>query len=673
MFPAEVAGVVFSRNPKSLVADEIIVEAVAGTGQALVGGQVTPTQWCIPGEALAQHTERQLTDHCQSSALSSEMHEFQQRGLHRICDAAREIESLFSSPVDIEFGYRSGELTYFQARPIAKSNSDSLRDQVIKQEQDQLALFLRRGRTVWMRHNLSESLPAPTPLTWSLWREFMRGNGGYGLLQRRLGYRPSKVAQQEGFLELIAGRIYADSRRQREMICHAYPATIDLHKFQTHSSIVHRTPRSFRLKWLDPWFLLKWPYVTVVLIRSERKRTRLRKSAAAEFDHQTVPRLRSYVATERQVVLPDLSLPELVKTFERRRQMAFDHFAPLTLLPGTLGAEVWAKLEHSLTPIFEPQLRQQVLLKLAAAIPNPVAIRQHEVFMGLAAGQLTLADACVELGHRGPREMDLATPRWRETPAELMAAASQYARAPHTVSPETTQADAEQFLRRKLEENGCRCLTREIAPLFRQAMQLVPYRELGKHEFLRTYELIRDVLQELSKRLNSESGIHFLTLSQVLALQPDFDLNQVAEVQRQIHRLRQQLYVPELLEISRQSFDFRRPDVVDLPSPFLRGTPLTTGQGQGRIHFLTEHSNVGSFPDDAVVVAATIDPGQIPMLQHVAAMLVEQGGMLSHVALLARQFSLPMLVVPQVTELVQTNELVHVDADRGLVEFQERS
>ena len=39
-----------------------------------------------------------------------------------------------------------------------------------------------------MRHNLGETLPHPTPLTWSVMRRFMTGAGGFGEMYRMAGF-----------------------------------------------------------------------------------------------------------------------------------------------------------------------------------------------------------------------------------------------------------------------------------------------------------------------------------------------------------------------------------------------------------------------------------------------------------------------------------------------------
>ncbi len=56
------------------------------------------------------------------------------------------------------------------------------------------------------QHNLGETLTAPTPLTWELIGHFMN-RGGFIQLYRDLGFVPSKRVIQDGFLELICGKV----------------------------------------------------------------------------------------------------------------------------------------------------------------------------------------------------------------------------------------------------------------------------------------------------------------------------------------------------------------------------------------------------------------------------------------------------------------------------------
>ncbi|HEX6345803.1 PEP/pyruvate-binding domain-containing protein [Umezawaea sp.] len=104
MVPAEAAGVAFSANPVTGDRNEVLVSAVRGLGDRLVSGQSTPDEWSVrDGVAvLASGAERAIT--AEQAAL--------------VADLAQRIELRFGAPQDVEWAIADGTLWLLQARPI---------------------------------------------------------------------------------------------------------------------------------------------------------------------------------------------------------------------------------------------------------------------------------------------------------------------------------------------------------------------------------------------------------------------------------------------------------------------------------------------------------------------------------------------------------------------------
>jgi pyruvate,water dikinase len=179
-------------------------------------------------------------------------------------------------------------------------------------------------------------------------------------------------------------------------------------------------------------------------------------------------------------------------------------------------------------------------------------------------------------------------------------------------------------------------------------------------------------LTELSNRFDLGDDVHFLTIAEVSELPRDRDVRRRIVERRSAYRVRRQLHVPALLSVEGDMEDFGLPPPEATSGRRLTATALSYGQASGRV-FLSDRPDRGSqLPRGSVVVASTIDPGSMLLLADAAAFVVEQGGILSHAAILARELSIPAVVVERITELVTDDEAVRVDADRGYVEFTER-
>jgi rifampicin phosphotransferase len=104
LIAADAAGVAFTANPVTGARDETLVSAVRGLGERLVSGQATPDEWVVrDGRAEARQTPE--------GAITSEQ-------ALRIADLARRVEAHFGAPQDIEWAVAGDEIYLLQARPI---------------------------------------------------------------------------------------------------------------------------------------------------------------------------------------------------------------------------------------------------------------------------------------------------------------------------------------------------------------------------------------------------------------------------------------------------------------------------------------------------------------------------------------------------------------------------
>jgi len=103
MIPADAAGVAFTTDPVS-GHRRIVVEAVEGLGERLVSGATTPERWTI---------EEDGSIGAPSMAIA-----FTAENAQAIGDLARRVEEHFARPQDIEWAIAGGSLWLLQARPI---------------------------------------------------------------------------------------------------------------------------------------------------------------------------------------------------------------------------------------------------------------------------------------------------------------------------------------------------------------------------------------------------------------------------------------------------------------------------------------------------------------------------------------------------------------------------
>ena len=71
------------------------------------------------------------------------------------------------------------------------------------------------------------------------------------------------------------------------------------------------------------------------------------------------------------------------------------------------------------------------------------------------------------------------------------------------------------------------------------------------------------------------------------------------------------------------------------------------------------------------MVTKQTDPGWICAFPLISGLIVERGGMLSHGAIVAREFGIPAIVgIKSITTILQTGDMVLLDGNKGIVECQ---
>ena len=104
LVPADAAGVAFTANPVTGSRDEVVINAVQGLGNRLVSGEVSPDEWTVKGSEA----------HCRSAPEGS----IDAEQAKAIARTARHVQHHFGRPQDIEWALAEGRLLLLQTRPI---------------------------------------------------------------------------------------------------------------------------------------------------------------------------------------------------------------------------------------------------------------------------------------------------------------------------------------------------------------------------------------------------------------------------------------------------------------------------------------------------------------------------------------------------------------------------
>jgi pyruvate,water dikinase len=111
---------------------------------------------------------------------------------------------------------------------------------------------------------------------------------------------------------------------------------------------------------------------------------------------------------------------------------------------------------------------------------------------------------------------------------------------------------------------------------------------------------------------------------------------------------------------------YRRDDV---PAGALIGLPVSAGTVEGRARVMLDLARADPEPGDILVTAYT-DPSWTPLFVAVAGVVTEVGGVMTHGAVIAREYGLPAVVgVVDATRLIADGQRIRVHGTDGYVEI----
>jgi pyruvate,water dikinase len=116
----------------------------------------------------------------------------------------------------------------------------------------------------------------------------------------------------------------------------------------------------------------------------------------------------------------------------------------------------------------------------------------------------------------------------------------------------------------------------------------------------------------------------------------------------------------------RDRFDGER---FESPDPDeLRGTGASAGLVRGRARVTRSQDDFGAVQPGDIIVCASSNPSWVPLFAIAGGLITDTGGVLSHAAVVAREFALPAVVgTGDATQRIADDRLVELDGSTGIV------
>ncbi|MDY7102975.1 MAG: rifamycin-inactivating phosphotransferase [Actinomycetota bacterium] len=302
---------------------------------------------------------------------------------------------------------------------------------------------------------------------------------------------------------------------------------------------------------------------------------------------------------------------------------------------------------------------------------------------GGAAARDAIVDYLERYGMRCVGEIDITRTRWSEHPGALLPAllgnVDNFEPGAAARRFERGRREAEQKEREVLER--LRALPHgdaradETKRMIDRVRTFAGYREYPKYGMISRYLLYKQALGREARRLvadrviGEEDDIFFLTFAELAeVVRTDRADHALIRRRREEFASYHALTPPRVLTSDGEEVTgtYRRGD---RPAGALIGVAVSTGTVEGRARVVHHLAEADVDPGDILVTRYT-DPSWTPLFVTVAGLVTEVGGLMTHGAVIAREYGLPAVVgVERATELISDGERIRVHGTAGYVEL----
>jgi rifampicin phosphotransferase len=681
MVDASAAGVLFTADPVTGRRRRAAIDAVAGLGEKLVAGAVDPDHYAVD-TASREVVERPAAG--KTSALSDQE-------VLTLAEFGDRIERHFDAPQDIEFALdKERHVSIVQSRPITTLYPLPAG-----------APDPERELRVYFSGNVFQGYFEPiTPMGiqfFSLLSGAISGLFGFPIEDPVAG---SRIIKEAGM------RLYIDvTTIVRDPVgCRAFVALTSMGEARSSAVLVQlasdpRLPLTRRSRFGSIRAIARAmtragvPHAALRVIRSPGKTPERYVGEIEEFARVDLP--------------ADATTEQRLDTFERLIVTVSPRMFPRmigTILPAMLSFVLAVRLLRGKARMDElqtitrgaphnPTTEMDLALwalctdirtdadsrdALLGRTPAELAARYREGALPMRL-QSGLKSFLGRYGFRSIGEIDIGVERWSENPEHILGALANYVRlGDDGLAPDAQFAKGE----READAMIASLLARVHGPrrailrvVLGHVRALIGMREAPKFQIIRllatpSRELLKPVGRDLVARglLAREDDIFFLNLPEARRAVRGEDMRELVAGRRAtFDREHARRHIPRLL----------LSDGTDAEAALvsagegLRGSPASPGVISGIARVILAPAGARLEPGE-ILVAPSTDPGWTPLFLTAGALVMEMGGMMSHGAVVAREYGIPAVVgVAGATDQITTGQRITVDGSAGTVILDE--
>ncbi|MEK4933533.1 MULTISPECIES: phosphoenolpyruvate synthase [Bacillus] len=286
-------------------------------------------------------------------------------------------------------------------------------------------------------------------------------------------------------------------------------------------------------------------------------------------------------------------------------------------------------------------------------------------------------------GMRCSGEIDITKTRWSEKPTTIIPMILNNIRDFETgASKRKFEAGLQEALKKEEEllerlqhlPDGKQKIE-ETKRMISNIRNFIGYREYPKYGMINRYFIYKQAILKEAEQLVQNSVIHeiediyYLTFEELHEVVCTNKLDyKVINNRKNEHKLYEKLTPPRVITSDGEIITgkYKREN---LPTEAIVGLPVSSGviEGRARVILNMEDANL---EDGDILVTAFTDPGWTPLFVSIKGLVTEVGGLMTHGAVIAREYGLPAVVgVENATKLIKDGQRIRVHGTEGYIEI----
>ncbi|MCG9968858.1 phosphoenolpyruvate synthase [Pelotomaculum terephthalicicum JT] len=293
----------------------------------------------------------------------------------------------------------------------------------------------------------------------------------------------------------------------------------------------------------------------------------------------------------------------------------------------------------------------------------------------------SMRDFLDKYGMRCSGEIDITRPRWSERPTALvpmiLSNIKNFAPDAHRVIFEKGRLEAElkerDLLRRLERLPGGRQKVKKSKRMISILRNLIGYREYPKYTFIQRYHIYKQALLKEADLLvrksviRKEEDIYYLTYQELREVVRTNKLDyHIINSRKEAYETYEKLTPPRMITSEGEVISGEY-DTSNIPQGALAGVPVSTGviEGYARVVLKMEDAHM---EENDILVTAFTDPSWTPLFVSIKGLVTEVGGLMTHGAVIAREYGIPAVVgVENATKLIKNGQKIRVNGTEGYV------